>query len=218
MINWEGSVADKMLVIRGADKAPIATIAVPGNGSVFATVKRDGQVHRMSHSDVLAAQAWCVGVLMAIRSPTYVAPDKPSVVMPAPKSQSAKPKGTPLERLLVVLRKDPDLAWGVCQGAKTLGPWVAFAGDSFMAPNADGTDSSVQIDWFQRTDATGFNVATVRLKAEENGGWLWSVFMVQGSQVDEVACQGTFETSLAAKAACDEYLGTRGWLLASQPG
>lgn len=216
-MNWEGSIADKLLVVRGADKKPMATVAVPGDGTAFATVTCNGQTYRKQHADVLLAQAWCAGVLAGKPcAPTYEAPDKSKAVIPA-RSQPVKPKGTPLERLLAVLREDPNLAWEVCQGAKALGPWVAAAGETFVSPNADGTDSKVKVDWFQRTDATGFNVATVRLKAEKDGGWLWSEF-VPGSVTEiEVMAKGQYENSQQAKDACDEYLRSRGWLLAIAP-
>ena len=133
-------------------------------------------------------------------SPRGAASDTEPIAKPAP-------KGTPLERLLVVLRKDPDLAWGVAQGAKALGPWVAVGND-----------------WWQRSDATGFNVATVRTMASTHvagagagTGWMWSEFVPTSGHGEEVAAQTAFPTDDLAKVACDEHLRVNGWLLASQP-
>ena len=223
-MNWEGT-GDSTRILRGPDGKPIATVT-----GTFATVTHNGKTQRMNHVDLLAAQAWCAGVLAGAtgagagddthraamglrpRGPTFTAPEKSGAV--SPKAGKVAPNGTPLERLLVVLRKDPDLAWGVCQGAKALGPWTPFAGRSFLTPNADGTDSETRVDWYQRTDARGFIVAEVRIEAEEDGGWFWD-----GHAWDDQAesLNGPLGTSTEAQQACDEYLRASGWLLASQP-
>lgn len=216
-MNWEGT-GDSTRILRGPDGKPIATVT-----GTFATVTHNGKTQRMNHADLLAAQAWCAGVLAGLsRHPppnaTGAGDDTHRAAL-GPRSRGTTPlrkvdddvpkvpKGNALERLLVVLRKDPDLAWGVCQGAKALGPWVAVGND-----------------WWQRSDATGFNVATVRTMASTHvagagagTGWLWSEFVPTSGHSEEVAAQTAFPTDDLAKVACDEHLRVNGWLLASQP-
>jgi hypothetical protein len=103
-----------------------------------------------------------------------------------------------VERLVEVLRRDPDLAWAVAQRARVLGPWERV-GD----------------DWWQRQDSTEFSVVTVR---EERGEWLWSVFVrVAESPEEEVANGRGHPTPEAAMAACDVWMTGDGWLLATKP-
>lgn len=107
-----------------------------------------------------------------------------------------------VSRLIRVLRQDPDLAWAVCQGARTLGPWTQV-GDT----------------WWQRTDATGFNVATVRFEDESlvASRWVWSRFVPTGGHPDEINSRSGFSSAESAMDACDEHLREQGWVLVFHP-
>lgn len=131
-MTWEGN--NKLLIVRGPDGKPTATIAVSEDGNAFATVTHGGKTSRMNHTDVGAAQAWCLDLLAGTRLPPPTDPKQDVHVAamglrprggtnPRPASPPPTPKGAPLERLLAVLRKDPKLAWELTKTLVVLRPW-----------------------------------------------------------------------------------------------
>jgi hypothetical protein len=192
--------------VRRCGMEAIATVSVSPDGKAMGVVKVDGQVLRRNFGSADLAKTWCDGKLEGkpVAAPVPVAPTPaPAPAPPAP--PPAAPAVSPTERLLRVLRNDPDLAWEVAVKARSLGPWVMVT-----------EMGSEQGGWYQRSDASGSNIAVARENLFPSRRILWSEFVPVASSNHEITMKEGFATIEDAMADCDTHLRTKGWLLATR--